>query len=158
MPEARAVTSAIVVNVRRRVRLDGPMSTDGPFPDVVPVLVDPAAGVLLRAHTGRPTSPGIIEQCRDPETIRWTTVSHPGGRLRRDRGASLPEQDPVRLGGRRTVRLGGRAARGEGRDPIPFAGSIDLHPREPELFSVGFGLHPAARGRPGDDLGAAPRP
>ena len=52
------------------------------FPDVVPVLVDPAAGVLLRAHR-EADIPGIIEQCRDPETIRWTTVPTPGGRLRR---------------------------------------------------------------------------
>jgi len=48
------------------------------FPDGVPILVDQAAGVTLRA-----LSPGdltaLVEQSLDPESIRWTTVPVPEG-------------------------------------------------------------------------------
>ena len=46
------------------------------FPDCVPILVDPAAGVTLRAH-GEPDLPAIVEQANDPASKRWTDVPDP---------------------------------------------------------------------------------
>jgi hypothetical protein len=46
------------------------------FPDAVPILVDAKAEVRLRA-AGKGDLPAIVEQCRDPAMIRWTTVSTP---------------------------------------------------------------------------------
>jgi RimJ/RimL family protein N-acetyltransferase len=121
------------------------MSADGSFPDLVPVLVDPVAGVLLRAH--RETDiPGIIEQCRDPETIRWTTVPSPAGGYGVDVARAFLGRIPYGWEGGGPYVWAIELLGGAGREPVPFAGSIDLHPREPDLFSVGFGLHPAARG------------
>lgn len=48
------------------------------FPAGVPVLVDTASGVILRAH-GDADLPAIVEQCSDPDTQRWTTVPVPAG-------------------------------------------------------------------------------
>ncbi len=122
------------------------MSADGQYPDVVPVLVDPAAGVLLRAHR-EADIPGIIEQCRDPETIRWTTVPTPEGGYGETEARAFLSMIPFGWEGGGPYVWAVELLGGEDREPISFAGSIDLHPREPELFSVGFGLHPAARGR-----------
>ena len=122
------------------------MSADRPFPDVVPVLVDPAAGVLLRAHD-ESDIPGIIEQCRDPETIRWTTVPTPEGGYGEREARAFLSTIPFGWEGGGPYVWAIELLAGEGREPVPFAGSIDLQPREPAVFSVGFGLHPAARGR-----------
>ena len=122
------------------------MSTAGRFPDLVPVLVDPAAGVLLRAHR-EADIPGIIEQCRDPETIRWTTVPTPPGGYGETEARAFLSMIPFGWEGGGPYVWAIELLAGEDREPVSFAGSIDLHPREPELFSVGFGLHPAARGR-----------
>ena len=46
------------------------------FPNCVPVLSD--GWVLLRAHSPA-DAPGIVEQCADPTSIRWTTVPVPYG-------------------------------------------------------------------------------
>ena len=58
----------------------GPAAFARAFPEGVPTLVDPAAGITLRA-TSRADLPAIVEQSRDPETIRWTTSvpTPPGG-------------------------------------------------------------------------------
>ena len=53
-----------------------PLATARSFPDSVPILVDAEAGVTLRAP-GRGDLPGMVEQCRDPEMIRWTSVPTP---------------------------------------------------------------------------------
>jgi len=42
------------------------------FPDDVPVLTDGV--VTLRAHTSADAQ-GVFEQCQDPVSRRWTTVS-----------------------------------------------------------------------------------
>jgi hypothetical protein len=52
------------------------LPTARPFPDAVPILIDAEADVTLRA-TSRGDFPALVEQCRDPEMIRWTTVSTP---------------------------------------------------------------------------------
>ncbi|HEY5981346.1 MAG TPA: GNAT family N-acetyltransferase [Microlunatus sp.] len=122
------------------------MTADRPFPDAVPVLVDPSAGVLLRAHRDADI-PGIIEQCRDPEMIRWTTVPTPPGGYGETEARAFLDRIPFgwEHGGPYVwaIELLGSDTHG----PVPFAGSIDLQPREPEMFEVGFGLHPAARRR-----------
>jgi hypothetical protein len=46
------------------------------FPDSVPILIDAEAGVTLRAAARRDL-PAMVEQCRDPAMIRWTTVPNP---------------------------------------------------------------------------------
>jgi RimJ/RimL family protein N-acetyltransferase len=115
--------------------------------DVVPVLVDPVAGVLLRPHT-EADIPAIVEQCRDPESIRWTTVPTPdGGYAESDARTFL---DHLRQGWEGSGRYGWAIellGGGDGAsDPLPFAGSIDLRPDGDGTAEVGFGLHPAARG------------
>ncbi|WP_049804474.1 GNAT family N-acetyltransferase [Microlunatus phosphovorus] len=110
------------------------------FPDCVPTLIDPAAGVTLRAPAETDID-AIVEQCRDPEMIRWTTVPTPeGGYSDADARAFLA-----------LVRQGWEESGGYGwaieLAGVPFAGSIDLRPEEAGVAEVGFGLHPAARGR-----------
>ena len=53
-----------------------PLATARSFPDRVPILSDAETGVTLRAP-GRGDLPGMVEQCRDPEMIRWTSVPTP---------------------------------------------------------------------------------
>jgi ribosomal-protein-alanine N-acetyltransferase len=48
------------------------------FPEEIPILLDRAAGVTLRA-LGRDDVPALVEQCNDPDSIRWTTVPVPEG-------------------------------------------------------------------------------
>jgi len=111
-------------------------------PDGVPVLLDPAAGVTLRPLVAADL-PRVVEQCRDPESIRWTTVPTPEG------GYGLAEAraflDSVVDGWRSGQSLVWAI---EGRDsPGVFCGSIDLRLHGDGLAEVGFGLHPDARGR-----------
>jgi len=112
------------------------------FPDQVPVLVDRAAGVLLRAH--QPSDlPRIVEQCRDPDSVRFTTAPVPDG------GYSLADAEAylrlVAIGWRTGSQLSWAVERNE--RPGVFCGSIDLRLEGNGLAEVGYGLHPAARGR-----------
>jgi RimJ/RimL family protein N-acetyltransferase len=112
----------------------------------IPTLVDPDAGVLLRAHSADDV-PGIVEQCRDPETIRWTTVPTPAGGyaekdaeeflagIRRERDTGESRHWAVEL-----LPVAGHPARS-------FGGSIALSDHGAGIGEVAFGLHPAARGR-----------
>lgn len=43
------------------------------WPECVPVLFDTAAGVVLRPHAESDLE-AIVQQCRDPEFLRWTTI------------------------------------------------------------------------------------
>src|SRR4249919_1938635 len=52
------------------------LSTARAFPGAVPILIDAEADVTLQA-AGKSDLPAIVEQCRDPEMIRWTTVPTP---------------------------------------------------------------------------------
>src|SRR3954453_4595403 len=47
------------------------------FPDDVPVLTD--GRVTLRAHRSEDVQ-GVLEQCTDPLSIRWTTIPVPYAR------------------------------------------------------------------------------
>jgi RimJ/RimL family protein N-acetyltransferase len=85
--------------------------------------------------------PAIVESCRDPATMRWTTVPVPYRRA--DAESFVREYAP------------GFWARGEGAvfaltDPNDaFLGTIDLRisPADPLVAEVGFMTAPAARGR-----------
>ena len=113
------------------------------FPDVVPILIDAEAGVRLRA-INTADLPAIVEQCRDPETIRWAPVPTPAeGYQLRDAEEFLAF---IAAGWSSGQRLGWgiEAQRGSERG---FCGSIVLHLEGDGLGEVGFGLHPKARGR-----------
>ena len=113
------------------------------FPDGVPILTDAETGVTLRAP-GRGDLAGLVEQCRDLEMIRWTSVPTPEG------GYQLKDAEEflalINAGWTSGERLGWtiEAQRGSERG---FCGSIDLRLEEGGVADVGFGLHPQARGR-----------
>lgn len=112
------------------------------YPDDVPVLVDRAGNVTLRPLTAADL-PRVVEQCRDPESIRWTTVPTPAGGY----GLADAEQflTAVAEGWIAGDRLGWVIE--EGARPGVFGGSIDLRLEGGGVAEVGFGLHPDARGR-----------
>jgi RimJ/RimL family protein N-acetyltransferase len=113
------------------------------FPAAVPILIDAEAGVRLRAASTSDL-PAMVEQCRDPEMIRWTTVPTPeGGYQLRDAEEFLAStaagwNSGERLGWTIEARRGGQRG---------FCGTIDLRPEGDGIAEVGFGLHPEARGR-----------
>lgn len=128
-----------------RVSADGsntdpvqPMLPGVDFPDGVPILTD--GHVLLRAHTKADLA-RIVEQCRDPESIHWTTVPLDYGR-RMARGylaeirTDWQQADSVRSW-----------AIVEANAPGTFLGTIDIRPRGAGIAEVGFGLHPHGRHR-----------
>lgn len=101
---------------------------------------DPAlrdgADLLLRRH--RPEdADGILEQCQDPDTVRFTTVPAPYARA--DAEGFLAHV----AAGWSDGTLAAFAIEVEGR----FAGTVDLRLEEGAWAEVGFGLAPWARGR-----------
>jgi [ribosomal protein S5]-alanine N-acetyltransferase len=113
------------------------------FPDSVPILIDAEAGVTLRA-TARRDLPAMIEQCRDPEMIRWTTVpTPPDGYQLRDAEEFLA----LTAAGWTTGERLGWTIEGQRGSERGFCGSIGLRLEGGGIAEVGFGLHPAARGR-----------
>jgi RimJ/RimL family protein N-acetyltransferase len=113
------------------------------FPDSVPILIDAEAVVTLRA-TSRRDLPAMVEQCRDPDMIRWTTVPTPEG------GYRLRDAEEffalIAAGWTSGERLGWTIEAQRG-DEQGFCGSIDLRLEGEGAAEVGFGLHPDARGR-----------
>lgn len=114
------------------------------FPEGVPILVDQAAGVTLRA-TGPADLPAIVEQSRDPETIRWTlSVPTPPG------GYTLghAEEFLARIASGWTE---GRAlawtVEGERDGVRQHCGLVNLRLEEHGWAEIGYALHPEARGR-----------
>lgn len=104
------------------------------FPEEVPTLTDGV--VTLRAHQSADIA-RIVEQCLDPESIRWTTVPTPY-----DEDAAvdwITNMVPAGWTGDTTY---GFAIEHEGR----FAGTVDLRMRSGGEAEIGFGLHPDARG------------
>lgn len=104
------------------------------FPEDVPTLTD--GMVTLRAHAAADV-PRIVEQCTDPDSIRWTTVPAPY------------DEDDARQW------IGTRVPAGWADDATycfaiehqgRFAGSVDLRMRGGGEAEVGYGLHPDARG------------
>jgi RimJ/RimL family protein N-acetyltransferase len=114
------------------------------FPDGVPILVDPASNITLRP-TGESDLPAIVEQSRDPETLRWTTsVPNPPGGYQlshaREFLATIVSgwEDGSRLNW--TV----EAERNGVRE---HCGLVTLRLEDPGWAEIGFALHPQARGR-----------
>ncbi len=115
--------------------------TAATFPEIVPVLEDRVRGIRLRAH--RPGDlPAIVEQAVDPDSVRFTTVPTPYGPA----DARWFLEEMVAGGWTSGERLSW-AIELTGRPCIEFAGTIDLRPDSDGTAEVGFGLHPAARGR-----------
>jgi RimJ/RimL family protein N-acetyltransferase len=113
------------------------------FPDAVPLLIDAEAGITLRAVNSSDLSP-IVEQCRDPDMIRWTTVPNPpGGYQLRDAEEFLAVIATGWTSGRRL----GWTIEGQRGSTRGFCGNIDLRLEGDGIAEVGFGLHPEARGR-----------
>jgi [ribosomal protein S5]-alanine N-acetyltransferase len=113
------------------------------FPDGVPILIDAEAGIKLRA-LGRHDLASIVEQCRDPEMIRWTTVPTPtDGYQLRDAEEFLALTAAGWTSGQRL----GWTIEGQRGSRRRFCGSIDLRIEGDGVAEVGFGLHPEARGR-----------
>lgn len=104
------------------------------FPEDVPTLTDGV--VTLRAHTDVDV-PRIVEQCRDPESVRWTTVPSPYDES--DAREWLGTTIPAGWADDATYCF---AIEHEGR----FAGSVDLRMRGGGEAEIGYGLHPGARG------------
>jgi len=124
---------------------DGPsaLPTARSFPDGVPILIDAEAGITLRAP-GRHDLAAIVEQCRDPGMIRWTTVPTPAdGYQLRDAEEFLTV---IAAGWTSGQRLGW-TIEGQRGSTRGFCGSIDLRIEGDDVAEVGFGLHPEARGR-----------
>lgn len=110
-----------------------------PFAHLVPPLTDGV--VRLRAHRDDDVA-RIVEQCIDPDSIRWTTVPHPYA-------AEQAGQFLDQIAGAWQEPEGHRWwALSDADDPAgAFLGTIDLRPLGAGLAEVGFGLHPAGRGR-----------
>lgn len=118
------------------------MSQRASYPEMVPVLQE--GGVRLRAHA-EADLPGIVEQCRDPQTVRWTSV--PEGYDEEDARSFLAR---VREDWERGAATSPRWWAVEAVDEDGtwrFAGSYDYRPDGRGAAEVGFGLHPWARGR-----------
>jgi RimJ/RimL family protein N-acetyltransferase len=108
----------------------------------VPIVVDPASGVVLRAIQEADIG-SVIEMANDPQMIRFTVVPNPdGGYVESDAADFLA-----------LVRTGWEAgnpliwaidAERDGR--VQYCGNIDLR-LEGRHREVGFALHPGARGR-----------
>nr|WP_269781608.1 GNAT family N-acetyltransferase [Nocardia bovistercoris] len=111
------------------------------YPDDVPVLTD--GTVVLRAHREGDLD-AMVEQCRDVEMVRYTTVPRP-----------YEPQDAVdylrhvarewEKGGPTSSRAWAITASVSGGG-ARFCGTVDYRPTGVGTASIGFGLHPAARG------------
>lgn len=109
------------------------------FPADVPTLTD--GDVSLRAHRLEDAD-AIVEQCTDPESVRWTTV--PLG-YTADMGRSfVAESIPARWEDDKewTFAIEAPHPGGERR----FSGSLSLRNEGARRAEIAFGAHPAVRG------------
>ncbi|MBM7786214.1 GNAT family N-acetyltransferase [Tenggerimyces flavus] len=98
-----------------------------------------AGDVILRIHSPGDID-GIVDQCTDPETARWTTVPQP---YERSDGESFV-QSHVPIGWRDDTAYEFAIADAKTDE---FLGSVGLRPDGPGGAELGFGLRRAARGR-----------
>lgn len=108
---------------------------NAPHPDCVTVLTDGV--VTLRAH--RPGDVArMVQQCRDPLMVRWTTVPRP---------YAVGDAETF-LGLVRAAWLEptGLRAWAVTDDTDAFLGTLELRPHGP-AYTAAFGLHPQGRGR-----------
>lgn len=118
--------------------------TARPFPEGVPILIDAVAEVTLRA-TEEADLPAVVEECRDPGTMRWsTTIPRPlGGYQLSDARDFLAA---VRAGWEDGSRLTWTVE--AERDGVrQFCGAVTLAMAGAGWAEIGFVLHPGARGR-----------
>ncbi|MBM6404396.1 GNAT family N-acetyltransferase [Phycicoccus sp. CSK15P-2] len=113
--------------------------SEATFPGCVPVLTDDH--VVLRAHRAEDLA-RIVEQCRDPESQRWTTVPRPYGVEDGRSFLAFVEgawNDPD---GPRYWAVTDAA------DPEQrYLGTVDLRPGPGgDAAETGYGLHPEGRG------------
>jgi RimJ/RimL family protein N-acetyltransferase len=105
------------------------------FPDDVPTLTD--GEVTLRAHRLSDVDQ-VVEQCVDPESVRWTTVPTP---YTRDMAVEFVTQSASE----------GWTTRSDMMFAIEtehgFSGTCSLRTMGEGVVEVAFGLHPAVRGR-----------
>jgi RimJ/RimL family protein N-acetyltransferase len=109
------------------------------YPDDVPLLTDEV--VTLRPHQPDDLD-AIFEQCQDPDSQRYTTIPVPY--TRDDAAAFLKSRAECWESGTSwpfAMQVEG------GVGPTRFAGSIGLGLKAPGIAEVGYGTHPAVRGR-----------
>lgn len=115
--------------------------TEPSWPDSVPILVDTDRTVLLRPHAPGDLS-RIVEQCTDPDFVRWTTTPHPYT----DAHAQdfLTNHIPTEVNA-------GRAMIWAIEAPVAgvrrFCGSMEIRLSGLGRGEIAFGLHPDARRR-----------
>ncbi|KRC92991.1 GCN5 family acetyltransferase [Terrabacter sp. Root85] len=111
-------------------------------PETPPVTLLTDGVVTLRAHSVDDAD-AIVDQSRDPESLRWTTVPRP---YAREDALGWVEHNLSAWGeprGTRSWAIAWTDATGTPR----YAGTIDLRPgAAPSAGELGFGLHPDARG------------
>ncbi len=117
------------------------MSQGAAYPDAVPVLED--GTVRLRAHR-RGDRAAILEQCRDPESARWTTAPQPYGEADAEAFLATVQQDWERAAPTARRRWAVEAL-DDGR--ARFAGTVGYRPDARGVAEIEYGLHPWARGR-----------
>lgn len=111
-------------------------------PDI-PELTDGV--VRLRGHRLEDV-PRIVEQCNDPESIRWTTVPLGYDEAMGREWVETIHRDWGVEGGNRLWAI--EAVADDGTDRAhEFLGTIDVRPKGAGIGSIGFGLHPEGRGR-----------
>ncbi len=109
----------------------------------MPILVDPHQDLTLRAHQWSDVD-DVIEQSRDPEMMRWTTVPTPEYGYGPAEAAEFLElvaswwRDGSRLSWAVEAQRDGARR---------YCGAVDLRPAGDGSAEVGFALHPGARGR-----------
>lgn len=124
--------------------LPGPSAVARPFPEGVPTLLDPVAGIVLRAAT-EADLPGLVEQSRDPVTIRWTSnVPNPPGGYELSHAREFLAKMAV---GWQDGSHASWVVVAERDGVRQFCGTVSLRMRGDDLGEIGFALHPAARGR-----------
>lgn len=109
------------------------------FPHDVPTLTD--GEVTLRAHRLSDVDEMMV-QCRDPESVRWTTIPTPF-----ERANAVDYITKIVPGGWLARKDLGFAIESEHADGLrKFSGSISLRPMDDDRAEIAFGLHPGARG------------
>jgi RimJ/RimL family protein N-acetyltransferase len=110
------------------------------FPDDVPTLSD--GEVTLRAHRLSDVDQ-VVEQCVDPESVRWTTVPE---RYTRDMAVEFVTKYAEESWAKRSDLM--FAIEAEHPDGTrKFSGTCSLRPMSEGAAEIAFGVHPAVRGR-----------
>lgn len=110
------------------------------FPDDVPTLT--SGDVTLRAASPADVA-GVVEQCNDPASIRWTTVPQPYGTDEARHFVTEVIPAGWTAGTSLTFVIESTHADGERR----FGGSLGVRLLGDGLAEIAYGLHPDARGR-----------